>query len=466
MNVNMQETIPFRIEKVNADTLTPIGIFKALSGDKKVLLESSFDHGKKSKYSYIGADPYQEIIGVDDQTTVINHETGERHDFQEHALYYLKNNLPKLELDLPLPFTGGAIGYVGYDAIRSFEDVGVHLPDDLNMPDIHFMLYQNLIIYDHDKAEVTLVAINIDHLETKVLDQRIDLLKQSLHSNTDFTEVNTDHIEFTSKMTKETFEEKVRIAKDYIKQGVCSQIVVSKRMEAQIKGDPFSYYRKLRIANPSPYMFYLDFGDYLILGASPESLIQTAGEKLMTNPIAGTRPRGKTNKEDEALKADLLADKKEVAEHDMLVTLSQIDLERVCIRDSITTPIYKRVEMFQHVMHIVSEVHGTLKEDLTSIDALIACLPAGTISGTPKLKAMQIINELESIKRGFYGGGVGYIGFNHDVNLALAIRSLIIKDAIAYLQSGAGIVNDSDPETEYMETIHKARSLIEMHSNK
>lgn len=465
MNSKTTETIPFRLVKINADTLTPIGIFKRLNGNKKFLLESSFDHEKKGEYSYIGSDPYQEVIGVHDQTTVINHETGEHHHFNENALYYLKNNLPKLELDLPLPFTGGAIGYVGYDAIRQFEDIGEALPDDLDMPDIHFMLYQNLIIYDHQQEQVSLVAMNIDHIETEKLDQRIDLLKQALHNNDDLTEVDSEHIEFKSEMTKEAFEEKVRIAKAYIKEGVCSQIVISKRMEARINSDPFSYYRKLRIANPSPYMFYLDFGDYLIVGASPESLIQTNGRNIMTNPIAGTRPRGKTLAEDDLFKADLLADKKEVSEHDMLVKLSQDDLEKVCITDSITIPTYKKIETFQHVMHIVSEVHGKLKPELTSIDVLIASLPAGTVSGTPKIKAMQIINELETMKRGFYGGGVGYISFNHDLNLALAIRSLIIKENTAYLQTGAGIVNDSDPETEYMETLHKARSLVEVHKH-
>lgn len=465
MSLETQEIIPYKHVKINADTLTPIGIFKRLNGNKKVLLESSFDHDKKGKYSYIGADPYQEIIGTDDQTTVINHETGEQHYFQEHALHYLKNNLPKLDIHLPLPFTGGAIGYVGYDAIRQFEDIGAPLADDLKMPDIHFMLYKNIIIYDHHTEQVSLIAMNIDHLETERLDQRIDLLKKSLHSKDDFTEVDTEDISFSSTMTKEAFEEKVQIAKEYIKKGQCSQIVISKRMEAKIDSDPFSYYRKLRIANPSPYMFYLDFGDYLIVGASPESLIQTSGRNVITNPIAGTRPRGRTTHEDEILQAELLADLKEIAEHEMLVNLSQEDLERVCLAESITIPTYKKVEFFQHVMHIVSEVHGVLKPNLTSIDVLIASLPAGTVSGTPKHRAMEIINELETMKRGFYGGGVGYMSFNHDLNLALAIRSLIIKDHVAYLQTGAGIVIDSDPKTEYMETIHKARSLVEIHKN-
>lgn len=466
MTLETQEIIPYKQVNINADTLTPIGIFKRLNDDKKVLLESSFDHGKQGKYSYIGAGPYQEIIGNGNQTTVINHKTDKVTHFQENALHYLKNNLPKLDIDLPLPFTGGAVGYVGYDAIRQFKDIGGPLIDDLKMPDIHFMLYENIIIYDHHTEQVSLIAMNIDHVETETLNQRIDLLKEALHSNEDFTTVDTEDITFSSSMTKEYFEEKVRIAKEYIREGQCSQIVISKRMEAKIDSDPFSYYRKLRIANPSPYMFYLDFGDYLIVGASPESLIQTSGQNVITNPIAGTRPRGKSAIEDDTLKNELLADQKEISEHEMLVKLSQDDLEHVCLEDSITIPVHKKVELFQHVMHIVSEVHGVLRSDLTSLDVLIASLPAGTVSGSPKHRAMQIINELETIKRGFYGGGVGYINFNHDLNLALAIRSLIIKDQTAYLQTGAGIVIDSDPETEYMETIYKAQSLVEIHKEK
>src|SRR5699024_494270 len=229
--------------------------------------------------------------------------------------------------------------------------------------------------------------------------------------------------------------------------------------QAEVNGDPFSYYRKLRFANPSPYMFYVDFDDYLIIGTSPESLIQTTGKQIVTNPIAGTRHRGKTDAEDRLLMDELLADQKEIAEHQMLVNLSRKDLEQVCEIDSITIPTYMQIEKYQHVMHIVTEVHGTLKPNKSSIDALIATLPAGTVSGTPKIRAMQIINELEDYKRGIYGGGIGFISFTHDLNLALAIRSIIIKNKTAYLQTGAGIVFDSDPDAEFAETLHKARSL-------
>lgn len=462
MSIKAPKNLPYKLLKINADTLTPIGIFKRLHGERKFLLESSFEHEVKGKYSYIGSDPYKEIIGHGDTTTVINHITGEEKQYEQNALYYMQDNLPKIDLDLPLPFTGGAIGYIGYDAIRQFENIGTDLPDELDMPDIHFMIYKNIIVYEHSNETVYLITTNIDHVEEYILDERLQILKDVLHSSLELTTETDTKVHFKPEITEEAFKEKVRIAKEYIHEGEAFQIVISQRMRANITGDPLAYYRKLRIANPSPYMFYIDFGDYLIIGASPESLIQTTGQQIVTNPIAGTRVRGKTTEEDNLLMKELLADEKEIAEHRMLVDLSRNDLGRVCETHSITIPTYMKIEKYQHVMHIVSEVHGILKANQTSIDVLIACLPAGTVSGAPKIRAMQIINELEEKKRGFYGGGIGYINFNHDINMALAIRSLVIKDNLAYLQTGAGIVYDSVPADEYAETLNKARSLMEV----
>jgi|SRR5690625_4555734 len=454
--------LPYKLIKKNADTLTPIGIFKRLTGEKKFLLESSFEHEKKGKYSYIGSEPYLEIIGHDDHTTIINHETDETTECQQKPLDYFQEHFPHIELDLPLPFTGGAIGYIGYDAIRQYEHIGNDLPDELNMPDVHFMIYRNLIVYEHSNESVTLITINLDEQPEAVLDRRLEILLNGLQSEVDMDELGDTHVDFQADMTKQEFKEKVKHAKQFIQQGEALQIVVSKRMKTEIKSDPLAYYRKLRITNPSPYMFYIDFGEYLIVGASPESLVQTTGNHIVTNPIAGTRPRGSTDEADAKLMEELLADDKEIAEHKMLVDLSRNDLGSVCEIGSITIPTYMKIEKYQHVMHIVSEVHGQLKKGLTSIDALIACMPAGTVSGAPKIRAMQIINELEDTKRGFYGGGIGYIGFNYDLNMALAIRSLVIKDGYAYLQTGAGIVHDSDLDAEFQETLHKARSLMEV----
>ena len=455
-------SLPYKLIRKNADTLTPIGIFKRLTGERKFLLESSFEHEKKGKYSYIGSDPYLEIIGYDNVTKIVNHENGKTTTCQQKPLQYFQENFPQIDLDLPLPFTGGAIGYIGYDTIRQYEQIGNELPDELDMPDVHLMIYKSLIIYEHRNESVTLITINLDQQPELILDQRLDTLLHALQSEIDLQELDDTNVDFQADMTKQEFKDKVKRAKQFIQQGEALQIVVSKRMKTEITGDPFAYYRKLRITNPSPYMFYIDFGEYLIVGSSPESLVQTTGNHVVTNPIAGTRPRGKTDNEDAKLMEELLADDKEIAEHKMLVDLSRSDLGSVCEIGSITIPTYMNIEKYQHVMHIVSEVHGQLKQDLTSIDALIACMPAGTVSGAPKIRAMQIINELEDTKRGFYGGGIGYIGFNHDLNMALAIRSLVIKGGYAYLQTGAGIVHDSDLEAEFQETLHKAKSLMEV----
>src|SRR5699024_1868775 len=301
---------------------------------------------------------------------------------------------------------------------------------------------------------------NLDHQPEYMLDERLAALKKALIPFPTADVSAGKEVVFEPEMEKEHFIRNVEIAKDYIRRGDTYQVVLSQRMKAEMQGDPFTFYRKLRKANPSPYMFYIDFDDYVVLGASPESLIETSGRHIMTNPIAGTRPRGSTTDADEALRRELLADKKEISEHEMLVDLSRNDFDRVCETGSVTVPIYMKVEKYQHVMHMVSVVRGKLAKGYTGIDALMACLPAGTVSGSPRTRAMQIINDLENVNRGVYGGGVGYISFNYNLNMALAIRSLIVKEDRAYLQAGAGIVNDSDPEAEYNETLHKAKSLM------
>ncbi|WP_106495082.1 anthranilate synthase component I [Lentibacillus sp. Marseille-P4043] len=456
-------TLPYKVIKQNADTLTPITIFSRLTGKKKFLLESSFQHEQKGKFSFIGANPYQEIIGEGGTTRILHHGSGEQKNLSEEALQYVRKNLPKIETNLPFPFYGGAIGYIGYDAIRQFEDIGEALPDEQNMPDIHLMLYQDVIVFEHRTETVYLVAMNLDGRPEKVLDERLERLQDVLNSNQ--KQLDTDEIEpvhFQPEITEEAFKEKVKTAKERVQRGDIFQVVLSQRMKARFSGNPFSFYRKLRKANASPYMFYIDFDEYLVLGASPESLIQTSGNTVITNPIAGTRARGQTEEEEAMLEKELLTDEKELAEHRMLVDLSRNDLGRVCEVGSITIPTYMKIEKYQHVMHIVSEVHGKLKAGMSSLEALSACLPAGTVSGAPKIRAMQIINELEETKRGVYAGGIGYINFNHDLNIALAIRSLVIKEEIAYLQAGAGIVYDSNPEKEFQETLHKAKSLMEV----
>lgn len=453
---------PYKMIKKNADTLTPVSIFKRFTGDKKFLLESSFQHEEKGRYSYIGANPYEEIIEMNGKTTIINHEKKTKQTIDESALTYIEKHLPKLTIDLPLPFTGGAIGYTAYDIAKKQYQFGETLPDPLQMPDVHFMVYKDLIAYEHSSEMAYLIAMNVYEEEEHHLDERLNKLVNTLKKQIDISEPNETAISFQAEITKEAFVEQVATAQEHIASGEVSQVVLSQRMKANVGEDTFSIYRKLRTANPSPYMFYVDFADYLIIGASPESLVQTSGEKIVTNPIAGTRARGKSSEEDQQLEKELLADQKEITEHEMLVELSKQEIQPICVEGSLDVPTYMKVEKYEHVMHIVSEVHGKLKSNCTSMDALKACLPAGTVSGTPKERAMKIINDLETHKRGFYGGGLGYITFKHDINIALAIRSLVIKDEIAYLQSGAGIVSDSVPEKEYEETMHKARSLIQL----
>lgn len=458
----VKQTIAYKTAKKNADTLTPVGIFKRLLGERKFLLESSFQHETKGKYSYIGANPYEEIIGIGNQTKVTNVLTGEETSYNQHTLAYMKEHFPNVDPDIPLPFTGGAIGYVAYDAIRAFYDIGTPLQDEVEMPDYHFMLYETVIVYEHRTEKAHIITMNLDGASDKELDQRIEAITNQLNQHISIPDPEGFPVTFEPQLSKEHFMENVSKAKQYIESNEAAQIVLSQKMIANVQGDPFSIYRELRTANPSPYMFYIDFSDYLIIGASPESLVQTSGDQVITNPIAGTRPRGRTHTEDATLQKELLADPKEIQEHDMLVDLSKGDLTTICTDDSIHVPVYKDIVKYEHVMHIVSEVHGTLKRDKSSIDALIACLPAGTVSGSPKIRAMQIINEIETTRRGFYAGGIGYISFNRDINLAISIRSLVIKEKRAYLQTGAGIVAESDPENEYFETLHKAKSLTNL----
>lgn len=451
--------VAYKISEHNADLLTPIRIFKRLNGKRKFLLESSVQHEDKGKFSFIGADPYEEVIGSNHQTTVKQND-GTRKNYDISPLQYLKDTFKKVTIDLPLPFYGGAIGYVGYNATKQLSDLA--LQDDIDLPDIHFMIYKNIIVFNHATETIYLIALNVNDEPEHLLDARLDKLKEVFLEHPLANDCEVPSIQFQPEMTKENFIHKVKQAKKAIERGDVYQVVLSQRMKASFTGDPFAFYRQLRKSNASPYMFYIDFDDYLILGASPESLIQATGKDIVTNPIAGTKPRGNSKAEDRELMKELLADQKEIAEHDMLLELSKNDLKEICIPDSITVPVNKEIEKYEHVMHIVSEVHGTLKDTATSLDALIACLPAGTVSGEPKLRAMQLINELETMKRGVYGGSIGYINFNYDLNMALAIRFLTIKENKAYLQTGAGIVQDSNPEKEYEETYQKARSLMKI----
>ncbi|WP_147534884.1 anthranilate synthase component I [Bacillus marasmi] len=450
------------IEQMEGDMLTPISIFQKISGRKKFLLESSLKHENTGRYSIIGADPILEVKGYGNQNHLIT-EKGEEL-VNGRTLDIVKELIPNYgEQEGNFPFAGGAVGYVGYDTIRQYENIGATPEKDLEMPDVHLMFYEQVIIYDHLEQKVYLAASPIleDTTKGKLVshnEKRRKELLAEFHSE-EPKEVGLSS--FKSTTTKEKFIENVEKAKEYISSGDIFQVVLSQRMHASFEGDPFSFYRKLRISNPSPYMYYLDFEDYVVAGSSPESLVKAKQSVITTNPIAGTRPRGNTAAEDDLLAKGLIQDEKELAEHRMLVDLGRNDLGKICKFGSVNVHKYMALEKFKHVMHIVSEVSGELSKNHKAADALISCLPAGTVSGAPKIRAMEIINELETEKRGVYSGAIGYFSVNGNMDFALAIRTMVIKDNTAYIQAGAGIVYDSVPEKEYEETIHKLKTFLE-----
>ncbi|MEH7346660.1 anthranilate synthase component I [Bacillus sp. JJ1532] len=449
------------ISEIEGDTLTPILIYQRLKGTKKFLFESSLKHEKAGRYSFIGTDPVIELIGEEDSSTILSAKGRKR--IQKHPLEVLKDILPPIEQDEigNFPFCGGAVGYVGYDVIRQYENIGKAPKDELHIPDVHLMFFEEVVVFDHLEQKVYLISIPLFSELSELQSLHDKRLEEIQHGKVNSEPSEVSLSTFKASIKREEFIEKVKRAKEHIVEGDIFQVVLSQRLQGTITGDPFSFYRKLRVQNPSPYMYYLDFEGYKIAGTSPESLIKVNDGKVTTNPIAGTRPRGKSEVEDHSYEKDLLVDEKELAEHRMLLDLGRNDLGRVCELGSIEIEKYMKIEKYKHVMHLVSEVSGILKKDLSAIDALIACLPAGTVSGAPKIRAMEIINELEEVKRGVYSGAIGYFSANGSMDFALAIRTMLIKDQKAFIQAGAGIVHDSVPEKEFEETIHKLRAFLE-----
>jgi anthranilate synthase component I len=458
-----KESVETIFEIVEGDTFTPISVFQRLSGTKKFLLESSFKHQDSGRFSFIGSNPIFELISRKGLGEIV-YKDGQSRSFSENPLLKLKELFSEKKSPLPeIPFTGGAIGYFGYDMARQFEDIGDELIDSIGMPDIHLMFFEVVIVFDHLKQKIYLVGNRLSKDTTKE-----DLQKNILKvKNEILTEREQEPIspvtfsDFTSEVTKAEFLKKVDKAKEYIQKGDIFQVVLSQRMKASYQGKPFDFYRKLRIQNPSPYMYFIDFGDSVVVGTSPESLIKVKDDTVITNPIAGTKPRGRTTDEDHEIEKELIKDEKELAEHKMLVDLGRNDLGKVCEFGTIQLDKYMVVEKYRYVMHLVSEVSGKLKKSHTALDALIACLPAGTVSGAPKIRAMEIINELEVSKRGVYSGAVGYLSANGNLDFALAIRTMLLKEGNAFIQAGAGIVHDSKPENEYQETLNKLKAFLE-----
>lgn len=443
-----------KVKKINGDSLTPIAVFNRLTGKRKCLLESSLKTSASGRYSFIGSDPSKSFIGRGNHLKTVDYRTGAETNSTGKPLELIKSLMPEYEAMLEdLPFTGGALGYIGYDAIGAYEPVPEAKKDSLQMPDIHLQLYETVVVFDHVKNDVTIISF-----EGKV--EQIE--KQLLLPEQDKGQKEQAALVFGSKTDAAGFRAQVERAKKHIRKGDVFQIVLSQRLSASYKGDAFALYRQLRKENPSPYQFFIEFDDYAVVGASPESLLTIRDGLMVTNPIAGTRKRGKTPAEDSQLADELLNDEKERAEHQMLVDLSRNDVGRVAEVGTVEIPKYMAIEKYQHVMHIVSEVTGKLNSKMHPIDALVSCLPAGTVSGAPKVRAMQLIQEFEEDRRGVYGGAIGYFGFNGNLDVALAIRTFVVKEEQVYVQAGAGIVFDSDPQAEYEETLHKARSLTEV----
>ena len=444
---------------INADIITPILAYLRLDLCRKLILESIPREKENSRYSMIAYNPVHELKFQDGILT----DNGQVKSGD--PLDYLEQLTVKSNDVSDLPFTGGAIGFVSYDTIALYETIGEIPKDVIGTPDLHFFLYESYLIFDHKKEQITIVESDIysgRSTEDMALAMALVLSHLTRPHKAEFESVKLNKLSFTSNTEKATFMSMVEQAKAYIKNGDIFQIVLSQRLTSEISGNPFDYYRNLRLTNPSNYLYFLDFGDYQIMGASPESLVSVKNGVVVTNPIAGTRPRGKTDKEDDALAADLLADKKEVAEHRMLVDLGRNDIGKISKTGTVKVTKYMEVEYFRYVMHLTSVVKGELLDTVSSLDALKSTLPAGTVSGAPKIRAMQRIYELEKTKRGIYAGAIGYLSSNSDMDFAIALRTMVLKDGKAHAQAGAGIVFDSVAENEYQETLNKAKAMTKI----
>lgn len=438
-----------------ADTLTPILAYMRVQGDHKVILESIPREKENARFSIVAYNPVFEVTYQDG----ILYENGKV--LEQDPFDYLHQVTVK-GLTSDLPFAGGAIGFAGYDMIGVYEEIGSIPEDTIGTPDMHFFIYESYLIFDHKKEKVYVVEDNIYSGRSN------DAVRQSLgqvvtdlqtQAPNEFTPQALQALHFTNHIEKKVFMEMVDKAKKLIREGDMFQCVLSQRFSADFEGDPLDYYRNLRVTNPSNYLYFYDFGHYQIIGASPESLVSVKKGEVTTNPIAGTRPRGATEEEDQALAHELLHDIKETAEHRMLVDLGRNDIGKIAQNGTVEVTKYMEVEYFRYVMHLTSVVKGQLLPHLTALEALKATLPAGTVSGAPKIRAMRRIYELEQEKRGVYAGAIGYLSATGDMDFAIAIRTMILKNQKAYVQAGAGIVYDSVPENEFYETINKAKSM-------
>jgi anthranilate synthase component 1 len=456
--------------EVYADLATPISAFMALAqgAENAFLLESVVAGERLGRYSFLGVGDRAVVSGRGDEVVVEN--GGVHGEKSADPLGVVKRELSAGSVarvpGLPL-FVGGAVGFVGYEATSTFERVPRHGNDELRLPDFTFMMADVVVAFDHARRVLQVIApVRPGGAPDMAYDaalKRIDTYLRRIDEGPRGAELGnvgvSAEVPLTAHTTREEFIANVERAKEHIAVGDIFQVVLSQRFSAPYDGDGVDLYRVLRAVNPSPYMFYLRTRDVTLVGSSPEPLVRVEGDSVLTRPLAGTRPRGDSAAADGRLRADLLADEKERAEHVMLVDLGRNDLGRVCVPGSVTVDELMEVEYYSHVMHIVSNVTGTLSPGSSALDALKATFPAGTVSGAPKVRAMELITELEPAARGPYAGTVGYLGLDGAMDMCITIRTVVIASGRAYLQSGAGIVADSEPEREYEECRHKAAAL-------
>ncbi len=463
-------------KEVLADLDTPVSAYMKISGGEYSFLLESIEGGEKwARYCFLGCDPSVVVSTKGRTLTLIENGKQEQREIKSGSpLSAVKKILARYQ---PVPsaglprFSGGAVGFVSYDMVRFFEDLPEQTVDDLDVPDSQFVITDTMLVFDNISQTIKIVSnafIEGGDLTTVYENtiRKISALEEKLKTPLargplpDAEEDSASPLSFDSNMKEEEHKQAVTRIKQYIQEGDAIQVVFSQRLKFLINRGSFDVYRALRTINPSPYMYYLKFGELQVVGSSPEVLVRLEDNKVEVRPIAGTRKRGKNEKEDLELEQELLGDEKELAEHIMLVDLGRNDIGRVAEINTVEVDERFTIERYSHVMHIVSNVKGTLKKGLDCFDVLEAAFPAGTLSGAPKIRAMEIIDELEPTRRGLYGGAVGYISFNGNMDTAIAIRTLLVKGKTAYLGVGGGIVADSVPQSEFEETMNKGRALL------
>jgi anthranilate synthase component I len=456
------------------DLETPLSFFKRLERDDySFLLESVEGSERWARYSFLGTRPQCIFKARGNQVDII--ETGKKTSFTTESplksLEELLRGCQAVTVPGVPPFFGGALGYVAYNAVEQFHEIADGKKDPLALPEIFFIFVQTLVAFDNLKHTIKVID-NVRVDQHKNLRQAYDRASERIQKvisslqrkprgiePRDLTQTQGNR-KFRSNLTQEEFRNAVIRAKEYIKAGDIIQVVLCQRLETQTASDPFEIYRALRFINPSPYMFYLELEDLRVIGSSPETMVRLTGDTIELRPIAGTRRRGATPEEERELEADLMADPKERAEHIMLVDLGRNDVGRVAEIGSVEVNELMAIERYSHVIHIVSNVRGKLAADMTPFDLFVSAFPAGTVSGAPKIRAMQIISELEPEKRGLYAGAIGYFGYNGNLDTCIVIRTIVMRGKRVLINAGAGIVADSDPDTEYQETLNKARAML------